>query len=164
MTAFDPRDDAFEARVRDSFSRGAILKVLGTEMAECRPGFVALHQPITPVTLQHHGYVHGGVISTLMDISGGHAAQTLMATTDSVLTVEFKINMLAPGEGDSVRAEGQVIRSGKRITVCRMDLYAITQNQRSLICIGQGTYMTMAGVADAEVYAARMGQPSSAAP
>lgn len=155
MAELRPRDDCFEARVRDSFSRGAILKVFGTTMTRCEPGFVELHQPITPVTLQHHGYVHGGVISTLMDIAGGHAAQTLMGAADSVLTVEFKINMLAPGEGEALRAEGHVVRPGKRVTVCRMDLYAVKDGAETLICIGQGTYMRMEGVSDAAMHAAR---------
>jgi len=157
MTTYRPRDDAFEARVRDSFSRGAILKVLGTRMSRCEPGFVELSQPVTPVTLQHHGYVHGGVISTLMDIAGGHAAQTLMGAADSVLTVEFKINMLAPGDGETLRAEGHVVRPGKRVTVCRMDLYAVKDGIETPICIGQGTYMRMEGVSDAAMHAERTG-------
>ncbi len=157
MTPFKPRHDDFEATVRDSFSRGAILHVLETEMSRCEPGFIELRQPITPVTLQHHGYVHGGVVSTLMDIVGGHAAQTLIGAGDSVLTVEFKINMLAPGEGDHLRAEGHVIRPGKNITVCRMDLYASKDGEETLICIGQGTYMRMAGVSDAKMFAERAG-------
>ncbi len=158
MKTFKARDAAFEARVRDSFSRGAILRVLETEMTRCEPGFVELHQPVTPVTLQHHGYVHGGVISTLMDIVGGHAAQTLMGAEDSVLTVEFKINLLAPGDGDSLRAEGHVIRPGRNITVCRMDLHAMKDGTETLICIGQGTYMRMAGVSDAKMFAERTGE------
>lgn len=157
MAAFEARDSGFEARVRDSFSRGAILGVLGTQMTRCAPGYIELRQPITPVVLQHHGYVHGGVISTLMDISGGHAAQTLMGAEDSVLTVEFKINMLAPGDGEALRAEGHVIRPGKRVTVCRMDLYALKDGTETLICIGQGTYMRMEGVSDAAMHAARTG-------
>ena len=157
MKTFEARDEGFEARVRDSFSRGAILKVLGTEMSRCEPGFVELTQPVTPVALQHHGYVHGGVISTLMDIVGGHAAQTLMGAEDSVLTVEFKINMLAPGDGETLRAEGHVVRPGRNITVCRMDLYAVKEGVETLICIGQGTYMRMAGVSDAKVFAERTG-------
>lgn len=158
MGDFEPRDDGFEARVRDSFARGAILRVLETAMTRCAPGFVALRQPVTPVALQHHGYVHGGVISTLMDIAGGHAAQTLMGAGDSVLTVEFKVNMLAPGEGEALRAEGRVVRSGRRITVCRMDLHALGEDGgETLICIGQGTYMRMAGVPDAAPHSARRG-------
>jgi len=158
MGTFRPRDEEFEARVRDSFSRGAILDVLGTRMALCEPGLVELHQPITPVTLQHHGYVHGGVVSTLMDIAGGHAAQTLMGAEDSVLTVEFKINMLAPGTGEALRAVGHVVRPGKRVTVCRMDLHAVKDGVETLICIGQGTYMRMEGVSDAAMHAARTGK------
>jgi len=157
MTVFKPRDDGFEARVRSSFSRGAILKILETGMTRCEPGFIELHQPVTPVTLQHHGYVHGGVISTLMDIVGGHAAQTLMGAEDSVLTVEFKINMLAPGDGEALRATGQVVRPGRRITVCRMDLFALKDGVETLICIGQGTYMRMEGISDAKMHAARTG-------
>ena len=157
MDGFRPRDDGYEARVRDSFSRGAILKVLETRMTRCEPGLVELHQPVTPVTLQHHGYVHGGVLSTLMDISGGHAAQTLMGAADSVLTVEFKINMLAPGDGEALRSTGQVVRPGRRITVCRMEIHALKDGVETLICIGQGTYMRMEGVSDAALHAARTG-------
>jgi len=157
MKTFEARDEGFEARVRDSFSRGAILKVLGTEMSRCEPGFVERRQPVTPVALHRHGYVHGGVISPLMDIVGGHAAQTLMGAEDSVLTVEFKINMLAPGDGETLRAEGHVVRPGRNITVCRMDLYAVKEGVETLICIGQGTYMRMAGVSDAKVFAERTG-------
>ena len=158
MTEYQPRHAGFEAIVRDSFSRGAILHVLETEMTRCEPGFIELRQPVTPITLQHHGYVHGGVISTLMDIAGGHAAQTLMNAEDSVLTVEFKVNMLAPGEGDFLRAEGRVIRPGRRITACRMDLYASKDGEETLICIGQGTYMRMEGVSDAKMHADRTGK------
>lgn len=157
MADYKPRFSGFEAMVRDSFSRGAILQTLETRMTRCEPGFIELHQPVTPITLQHHGYVHGGVISTLMDISGGHAAQTLIGENDSVLTIEFKVNMLAPGEGDHLRAEGHVIRPGKRVTVCRMDLYASINGTEKLICAGQGTYMRMENISDATMHAARTG-------
>ena len=157
MAAMQPRFDGFEDMVRSSFGRGAILKVLETEMIQCEPGFVELRQPITPVTLQHHGYAHGGVISTLMDISGGHAAQTLLGADDSVLTIEFKVNMLVSGDGEALRAEGRVIHPGKRVIVARMDLYAIKGGEETLICIGQGTYMRMEGVSGAAMHKARTG-------
>lgn len=156
LHAHKPAFDGFEATVRASFERAAFLRNLGTEMTRCEPGFVELSQPVTPMTLQQHGYVHGGVISTLMDIAGGHAAQTLMGERDSVLTVEFKVNMLAPGQGDRLRAEGHVVRAGRRISVGRMELYAVKDDVETLICIGQGTYMRMAGLSDAERHAQNM--------
>ena len=148
MTTFEVRDDGYEARVRASFARMPLLRVLETEMTRCEPGFVELRQPVIPVTLQQHGTVHGGVMATLMDIAGGHAAQTLMGAADSVLTVEFKLNMLAPGVGEALRAEGRVIRPGRRLTVCRMDLFADAGGKDIPVCIGQGTYMCMEGIPD----------------
>ena len=149
MADFEARDPGFEARVRDSFSNMPLLGVLGTAMRRCEPGFVELIQPVVPLALQQHGYIHGGVMATLMDIAGGHAAQTLMGERDSVLTVEFKVNMLAPAQGEALRAEGRVVRSGGTLAVCRMDLFAREGDAETPVCIGQGTYMRMAGVTDA---------------
>ena len=94
---------------------------------------------------QQHGYFHAGATGAIADSAGGYAALTLFPGDAEVLTVEYKINLLAPAEGDRLDAIGTVIKSGRTLTVCRLEVHAIQEQQRTLVATGQQTLIRVAG-------------------
>ena len=130
----------FEERVRASFSRQAFMVTLGARLAEVRPGEVVIDLPFREDLVQQHGYLHAGVVSSVIDSACGYAALTMMRPGTAVLTVEFKINLLAPAVGDSFRAVGRVVRAGRTLTVCVGELRAGDVQ----IAIMQATMMAVA--------------------
>ena len=130
-------------RVLDSFSRQGLMNHLGAVLHSVEPGQVVLRMPFRPQLTQQHGYFHAGATSALADSAGGYAGFTLFPENSSVLTVEFKINLLAPARGDYLEATGKVLRSGRTLTVCQVDVCAIRGAesvpvaivQQTLICI-----------------------------
>ena len=98
---FEPRNSDFEARVRNSFARQAAMGLIGARLARVEPGYVDIELPVRDDLGQQHGFVHGGIVGMIADGAGGYAAFTLMPADASVLTVEYKLNMLAPAEGDA---------------------------------------------------------------
>lgn len=118
MQARNPR---FASLVQDSFARQGIMAHLGAQLLEVQAGRVVIEAAFQPALSQQHGYFHAGVVTTLMDSAAGYAGFSLMPADSAVLSVEFKVNLLAPADGDRLRATGQVIRSGRTLTVCRFD-------------------------------------------
>jgi len=106
---FTPLNPDFAARVRDSFARQAAMRLIGAALTEVAPGRVAIELPVREELTQQHRYVHGGVVGMIADSAGGYAAFTLMPAGASVLTVEYKINMLAPATGERLVARGEVV-------------------------------------------------------
>jgi len=148
MNGLTPRDPQFEARVRASFERQAFMREIGARIATLAPGFCEIHLPFRPGLGQQHGYFHGGIIGTLADNASGYASYTLMAAADSVLTVEYKLNIVAPGDGEALIARGQVHRSGRTLTVGRSDVFAIKDGRETLVATMLGTFMRLADTAD----------------
>lgn len=142
-TAFAPLDTDYDARVRASFARQAFMRMLGVELVHLAPGEVDLALPHRPDLTQQHGYFHGGVTATIADSAAGYAALSLCPKGSGVLTTEFKINLLRPGEGDTLLARGRVIKPGRTLTVCRSDVYGRRNGQEahvatlllSIICL-----------------------------
>lgn len=122
----------FDALVRASFERQGIMRTLGAELTRVLPGQVDIAVPYREGLTQQHGYFHAGVATTLVDSACGYAALTLMPEGSEVLSVEFKINFLAPARGEFLRAEGRVLRSGRTITVCHGDVYAVADGAQTL--------------------------------
>src|SRR6187549_3674321 len=112
-----PADPNYEQRVRASFARQAAMQLIGAAITRVEPGIVALTLPFRSDLTQQHGYLHGGIISMIADTAGGYAGYTLFPSDASVLTVEYKLNLLAPGEGDSFVAEGRVVKAGRTLCV-----------------------------------------------
>ena len=133
-TPFEPRNPAFEARVRDSFTRQSFMTLVGAEITALRPGHCTIEVPYRADLCQQHGYFHGGLIGTVADNAGGYAAFTLMAAQDSILTVEYKLNLLSPGRGERLVARSNVVRAGRRLTICRSDVYGVGGGGRELHC------------------------------
>lgn len=122
MKRHHPRDPHFAARVSDSFRRQGVMHLLGAVMIRIEPGLVAIELPYRADLTQQHGYFHAGVVATIGDSAGGYAAFTLMPAASTVLTVEYKINLLAPANGERLVATGRVIRAGRTLTVCEVEV------------------------------------------
>lgn len=112
-----PPDPAFEARVRASFAQQAAMATLGAQLAEVAPGRVLITLAHAPHLTQQHGFMHAGMLAAALDSACGYAAATLMPAGAGVLTIEFKINLLAPARGPLLWCEGQVVKAGRTISV-----------------------------------------------
>ena len=146
---FTPSDPAFEARVRASFARQGAMKTLGAEIVAVAPGYTAIALKPRPEVSQQHGYVHAGVVGAIVDSAGGYAGFTLFPASASVLTVEFKLNLLAPAAGDRLIAEGFVVKPGRTLAITRGEVHAEYGGKRTLVAIMQQTLMVMHGKPDA---------------
>ncbi len=129
-SAAAPLDAAIVERVRESFARQGVMATFRADLAEVANGRVAIAVPIEPHLSQQDGFLHAGVVVTVLDSACGYAALTLMPDDAEVLTVELKINLLAPASGDRLVAEGEVVRAGRTLTVCRGNAHAEQGGER----------------------------------
>jgi uncharacterized protein (TIGR00369 family) len=120
---FEAPDPEFARRVRDSFARQGLMEHLGAKLVSLQPGEASIHVPFRPELTQQHSYFHAGVSGAIADSACGYAAYTLMPADSSVLTVEYKMNLLAPAEGDELIARARVVRSGKTLKICTADVF-----------------------------------------
>lgn len=139
VDAQDHASSSTIARIRDSFARQGLMQHLGATLTQIESGTVTVRLASRAELSQQHGYIHAGAVSAIADTAGGYAALTLMDEDSEVLTVEFKINLLAPARGDYLEAAGTVVRSGRTLTVCRVDVWAIERGQRVAVAVGQQT-------------------------
>ncbi|MBV8248840.1 MAG: PaaI family thioesterase [Comamonas sp.] len=123
----------FTIRVRDSFARQGAMQTLGARLTRVEPGLVDICLDWAPGLTQQHGFLHAGMVSTALDSACGYAGLTQMPADAAVLTIEFKINLLAPAKGQSFRMEGRVIKPGRTITVTEGRAYAIDEGREKLI-------------------------------
>jgi uncharacterized protein (TIGR00369 family) len=138
-----PPDPNFAARVRASFGRQRLMATLGATLEKVEPGAVAIRLPFRDDLTQQHGFLHAGAIASVADSACGYAALSMMPADAGVLSIEFKINMLSPAKGDAIVARGEVIRAGKRIMVCRADVYSTQSGDEKLVAAMQGTMMVV---------------------
>ncbi len=139
-------DAAFEERVRASFARQAAMKTIGAELTRVTPGIVEIEMPHSAALTQQHGFLHAGVISTALDSACGYAAFSMMPEGASVLTIEFKVNLLAPGRGERFLFRGNVTKPGRTIIVADGQAYAFgAGGEAKLIATMTGTLMTVTG-------------------
>jgi uncharacterized protein (TIGR00369 family) len=135
----------FESRTRASFARQGAMAHLGAVLARVEPGRVEIALPFRPELSQQHGFFHAGMIATIADSAGGYAGFTLFPADSGVLTVEFKINLLAAADGERAIAVGEVIRNGRTLTVCRIDAFVEKQGARTHCATGTQTLMCLVG-------------------
>jgi uncharacterized protein (TIGR00369 family) len=143
MPRFEPQDADFERRVRESFARQRIMQTLGATLTSVAPGEVEITLPFRDDLTQQHGFLHAGVVGTIADSASGYAALSLMPPETGVLTIEYKINLLAPASGDQMIARGHVTKPGRTITVATAEVFAVQQGQEKLIATLQATIMTI---------------------
>ncbi len=133
LKSFTPKFDGYAERVRKSLREQPFMSTtLGASVTQVEPGSVEVSVPVHGDYLQPHGNVHGIVASAVADSAAGYAAQTLLPEGYDVVTVEYKINYMAPGIGERIIASGQVIRAGRTLSVCSADVFAESGGKREL--------------------------------
>ena len=143
MQTFEPQDPNYEARVRATFAQQGLMTSIGARMTTVRPGEVEIELVPQGDITQQHGYVHGAIIAAIVDTACGFAAATLFAAEAGVLTVEYKVNFIAPARGEKFIARGQVKKTGKTLTICVGDAFAVLDGEEKLIASLQGTMICL---------------------
>jgi uncharacterized protein (TIGR00369 family) len=118
-----PADPHYVARIRSSFGRQKAMALIGASLTVVEPGHVEVALPYRDDLTQQKGFIHGGILGMIADTACGYAAFSLMPAGGSLVTVEYKMNILAPGRGALV-AHGKVVRAGRTLTVARAEVYA----------------------------------------
>jgi uncharacterized protein (TIGR00369 family) len=148
VTGFQPSNPDYAERVQDSFKRQQAMALLGAKLSGLSAGACEIRLPYKPELTQQHGFFHGGIIGTIADSAGGYAAFTLMPLDSSVLTVEYKMNLLAPGDGELLIARGRVLKSGRTLVVAQVDAFAVKAGRETLCATLLQTLMVMHGRSD----------------
>jgi uncharacterized protein (TIGR00369 family) len=145
---FEPQDPSFAERVRASFGKQAAMHTIGARLADIDSGRVVIELPWQQALTQQHGFLHAGMVATALDSACGYAASTLMAADAGVLTIEYKINLLAPAQGTLFRMEGLVVKPGRTITVTEGRAWALHEGREKLIATMGATLMAITGRPD----------------
>ena len=148
MSDFTANDPDFVARVRKSFDAQGLMAHIGARLTSVAPGACEIELPYSEEVSQQHGFFHGGAVGTIADVAGGYAAFSLMDADDGILTVEYKLNLMAPADGDLLVARGQVVRAGRTLTVARAEV-GVVKNGVEVACAAmQQTLMRIVGRAE----------------
>ena len=145
---YSSKDPNFKTKVVESFKRQAFMSLLGAGLIKTEPGYCEIHLPYSKQLTQQHGFFHAGVIGTLADTAAGYAAFSLMNFDSSILTVEFKLNLIAPGEGELLIGVSNVLKCGKTLTICRSEVYIVKNGMKKLCAASQSTLIELAGKKD----------------
>lgn len=143
MPDFLPPDPLFASRVRASFARQQVMHTLGASLTLVEPGVVEIALPFHRDLTQQHGFLHAGIIGTILDSACGYAAFSLMPADKAVLSVEYKINLLAPAKGQRFVAKAQVIKAGRNLTVCTGEAFAYDHEKPKLVATMTATMMAI---------------------
>jgi uncharacterized protein (TIGR00369 family) len=142
---FEPKDPDYAARVRASFERQDAMRTIGATLAAVGPGRVEIELPWAQALTQQHGFLHAGMVATALDSACGYAGFSLMPADAAVLTIEYKINLLAPAKGQRFRMEGLVVKPGRTVTVTEGKAYATDGASEKLIATMACTLMAVFG-------------------
>jgi uncharacterized protein (TIGR00369 family) len=141
---FQPRDPQFSERVRASFALQRVMTTIGAQLTTVEAGLVEIELPFRADLTQQDGYLHAGITTTIVDSACGYAALSLMPEASSVLTVEYKVNLVAPARGEKFIATGRVVRPGRTLTLCNGEVIAVDGESRNLVAVIQTTMMRLA--------------------
>lgn len=142
---FAPQDPGFEARVRASFANQPAMATLGARLVRVAPGEVDVELPFRADLTQQHGFIHAGMLAAVLDSACGYAAFSLMPADADVLSIEFKVNLLAPAQGERIDVRARVIRAGRTISVCTADAFAVRDGRERHVTTMTATMMTVLG-------------------
>lgn len=145
MQEFTAQTADYAERVRASFARQQVMATLGARLVGIEPGTVVIELPFREDLTQQHGFLHAGVLTTIVDSACGYAAFSLMPADASVLSVEYKVNFLAPAKGERFRVRGTVVKAGRTITVCNGEVQALDASGEKLVATMSATVMTLLG-------------------
>ena len=143
MPPFTAQDPDYQTRVRRSFGEQRVMSAFGASLGDVEPGAVDVVLPFRDDLTQQDGFLHAGIVAAIADSACGYAAYTLMPPTARVLSIEFKLNLLAPAVGERLIARARVLRAGRTITVCRADVSAVIGRDEKLVATMLGTMMTV---------------------
>ena len=138
-------DPNFAERVLASFDKQNAMHLVRATMPVVKNGMTEIHVPHWDGIEQQHGFVHGGVVGMVADSSAGYAAMTVVPANASVLTVEYKMNLVAPADGEKLIARGQVVRPGRTLIVTKAEVFAVKDGEETLCALMQQTIMVMHG-------------------
>jgi len=139
-----PLNPSFAAEVAASFAAQPIMNLIGARLSLVEPGVIEITLPYRADLAQQHGYLHAGVVTTIADSACGYAAYSLMPTGSEVLSVEFKVNLLRPAQGENFIARAEVIKAGRTLTVVRADVFTVAgDGDRELVATMQGTMIAV---------------------
>ena len=141
----DSADPHFADRIRASFARQNAMHLIQATLPVVERGATEIHLPHWQGVEQQHGFVHGGVVGMIADSAAGYAAMSVVPPTASVLTVEYKMNLMAPADGEKLIARGAVVRSGRTLIVTRAEVFAVKEGKETLCALMQQTIMVMHG-------------------
>ncbi len=133
----------FEDRVRTSFAKQGAMSLIGAKLSIVEAGLIEIQMPFTSALSQQHGFLHAGILTTALDSACGFAAFTLFPEDAGILTIEFKVNLLAPGDGDQFRFIAQVRKAGRTISLSEGEAYAVKGGKEKLIATMSATTMTI---------------------
>jgi uncharacterized protein (TIGR00369 family) len=146
---FTPLDPHYDARVRASFARQPFMAYLGAHITHLAPGQCDVELVYRKELTQQHGFIHGGALASIADSAAGYAAFSLMPAGSSVLTVEYKLNILRPGEGEAVIARARVVKPGRTLTIVQADVFALRAGREHIVVTSLQTLMRLDGRTDA---------------
>lgn len=138
-----PADPNFEARIRASFATQNVMRTIGATMIRVEPGIVEIEMPFRPDLTQQDGFLHAGIVATILDSACGYAAFSLLPADAAVLTVEFKINLLRPAAGERFVARARVLKPGKTLTVVTGEVVAIAGESKKVVASMMNTVMKL---------------------
>ncbi|HKR03750.1 MAG TPA: PaaI family thioesterase [Bacteroidia bacterium] len=145
---FIPKYPGFRKKVKDSFRRQKFMKLIHAKLYKTEPGFCEIHVPYDSKLTQQHSFFHAGIVGTIADNAAGYAAFSLMDKSSSVLTVEFKLNLLSPADGELLIGKSFVLKSGKTLTICRSDVYVVKNGIEKLCAASQSTLIELKNTSD----------------
>lgn len=146
--SFTIKDLNYKSKIQESFSRQAFMNYLGAKLVAIEPGYVEIHLDYKNELTQQHHLFHGGVIGTIADTVGGYAAFTLTPPDSTVLSAEYKINLLNPGDGEKLVGRGTVIKAGKQLTICSANIFVVKNGLEKICATAIVTIMNLYNKAD----------------
>jgi uncharacterized protein (TIGR00369 family) len=148
MPDYIPLDESFERRVRSSFARQTLMETIEARLVKVLPGEVEIQIPFRADLAQQNGFMHAGIVTSIVDTACGYAALSLMPANVEVLTVEYKVNFVSPATGHTLIARGKVIRPGRTLTVCAGDVVTVSDQGEKLVATMLATMMAIRDRAD----------------
>ena len=146
MRTFAAADAGYEARVRESFSRLALMRTIGARLLRIEAGAIDIEMVVRHDLTQQHGYVAAAIVTAIVDTACGYAAMSLMPAGAGVLTVEYKVNFLSPARGERLLARGWAVKPGRTLTVCAGEAYALSDGREKIVATMLGTMMQLRDV------------------
>jgi len=140
---FIPKDNNYKERVIKSFARQKFMEHIQAQLGLIEPGYCEIQVPYNINITQQHAFFHAGIVGTVADNAAGYAAFSLMENNSSVLTVEFKLNLLSPAKGELLIGKSRVLKYGKTLTVCRSDVFVVNNGVEKLCAASQSTLIEL---------------------